>query len=104
MSQVAKSASALERAFLAILELEAMEVRLFRRLKLAGVHGDHWTDRLGISIDLRSPAWRVGILPLPLLKSIVINLSGSTSNARAIVTVSGASDCLLRGSHLLLLA
>jgi hypothetical protein len=42
MSQVAKSASALERAFLAILvlELEAMVVRLVRPLKLAGAHGD----------------------------------------------------------------
>jgi len=48
MSQVAKSASALERAFLAILvlELEAIVVRLFRPLKLAGVHGDRWTVRL----------------------------------------------------------
>ena len=48
MSQVAKSASALERAFLAILalELEAMVVRLVRPLKLAGVHGDRWTVRL----------------------------------------------------------
>src|SRR5712664_4375456 len=55
MSQVAKSASALERAFLAILvlELEAMVVRLFRPLKLAGVHGVRWTVRLGISIDVR---------------------------------------------------
>jgi hypothetical protein len=35
MSQVAKSASALERAFLAMLELEAMQVQLFRPLKLA---------------------------------------------------------------------
>jgi hypothetical protein len=61
MSQVAKSASALERAFLAILvlELEAMVVRLFRPLKLAGVHGDRWTVRLGISIDVRCPAWRL---------------------------------------------
>jgi hypothetical protein len=51
MSQVAKSVSALERAFLAILvlELEAMVVRLFRPLKLAGVHGDRWTVLLGIS-------------------------------------------------------
>jgi hypothetical protein len=38
----------LERAFLAMLELEAMEVRLFRPLKLAAVHGDRWTVRLGI--------------------------------------------------------
>jgi hypothetical protein len=55
MSQVAKSASALERAFLAmlLLELEAMAVRLFRQFKLAGVHGDR---RLDISIDVRYPA------------------------------------------------
>jgi hypothetical protein len=59
MSQVAKSASALERAFLAILvlELEAMVVRLVRPLKLAGVHGDRWTVRL--VFDVRCPAWRL---------------------------------------------
>jgi len=57
MSQVAKSASAFLRAFLAILvlELEDMAVRLVRRPKLAGVHGDRWTVRLGISIDVRCP-------------------------------------------------
>jgi hypothetical protein len=51
ISQVAKSASAFVRAFLAILvlELEDMVVRLFRPPKLAGVHGDRWTVRLGIS-------------------------------------------------------
>jgi hypothetical protein len=45
MSQVAKSASAFVRAFLAILvlELEDMMVRLVRLPKLAGVHGDRWT-------------------------------------------------------------
>src|ERR1700726_3190396 len=51
MSQVAKSASALERAFLAMLELEAMEVRLFSPAKLAGVRGVRWTVRLGISMS-----------------------------------------------------
>ncbi|MEA3140187.1 MAG: hypothetical protein QOK23_2356, partial [Gammaproteobacteria bacterium] len=52
-------ASALERAFLAILvlELEAMVVRLVRPLKLAGVHGDRWTGRL--VFDVRCPAWRL---------------------------------------------
>src|SRR5258708_1185827 len=52
MSQVAKSASAFVRAFLAILvlELEDMVVRLVRPPKLAGVHGDRWTVRLGISV------------------------------------------------------
>jgi len=52
MSQVAKSASAFVRAFLAILalELEDMMVRLFRPPKLAGVHGDRWIVRLGISV------------------------------------------------------
>jgi hypothetical protein len=61
MSQVAKSASAFVRAFLAImvLELEGMVVRLVRPLKLAGVHGYRWTLRLGISVDVRSPAWRL---------------------------------------------
>jgi len=58
MSQVAKSASAFVRAFLAILalELEDMAVRLVRPPKLAGVHGDRWTVRLGISVDIRCPA------------------------------------------------
>jgi len=58
MSQVAKSASALVRAFLAILvlELEDMVVRLVRPPKLAGVHGYRWTVRLGISVDVRCPA------------------------------------------------
>jgi hypothetical protein len=52
MSQVAKSASAFERAFLAILvlEFEDMMVRLVRPHRLAGVHGDRWTARLGISV------------------------------------------------------
>ena len=58
MSQVAKSASAFVRAFLAILvlELEAMVVRLARTPKLAGVHGYRWTVRLAISVDVRCPA------------------------------------------------
>jgi hypothetical protein len=58
MSQVAKSASAFVRAFLAILvlELEDMVVRLVRPPKLAGVHGYRWTVRLGISVDVRCPA------------------------------------------------
>src|SRR5438046_10673119 len=61
MSQVAKSASAFVRAFLAILvlELEDMVVRLVRPPKLAGVDGDRWTVRLGISVDVRRPAWRL---------------------------------------------
>jgi hypothetical protein len=42
-----------------VLELEAMVVRLVRPPKLAGVHGDRWTVRLGISIDVRCPAWRL---------------------------------------------
>ena len=52
MSQVAKSASAFVRAFLAILvlELEDMVVRLVWPPNLAGVHGDRWTVRLGISV------------------------------------------------------
>jgi hypothetical protein len=56
MSQVAKSASAFVRAFLAILalELEDMVVRLVRRPKLVGVHGYRWTVRLGISVDVKS--------------------------------------------------
>src|SRR5262249_52017118 len=61
MSQVAKSASAFVRAFLAILvlELEDMVVRLIRLQKLAGVRGYRWTVRLGISVDVRCPAWRL---------------------------------------------
>jgi hypothetical protein len=48
MSQVAKSASAFVRAFLAILvlELEDMVVRLVRPPKLVNVHGDRWTVRM----------------------------------------------------------
>jgi hypothetical protein len=42
-------------------------VRLFRPPKLAGVHGDRWTVRLGISVDIRCRpwrlAWRAGICP-----------------------------------------
>ncbi len=38
-------------------------VRLLRPLKLASVHGDRWTVRLGISIDVRCLAWRVGFCP-----------------------------------------
>jgi hypothetical protein len=59
MSQVAKSASAFVRAFLAIfvLELEDMAVRLVRAPKLAGVHGYRWTVRLGISVDVGCLAW-----------------------------------------------
>ena len=58
MSQVAKSASAFVRAFLAILvlELEDMVVRLVRPPKLAGFHGSRWTVRLGISVDVKRPA------------------------------------------------
>jgi hypothetical protein len=58
MSQVAKSASAFVRAFLAILvlELEDMVVRLVRPPKLAGVHGYRWTVRLGISLEVIASA------------------------------------------------
>jgi hypothetical protein len=67
MSQVAKSASAFVRAFLAILvlELEDMVVRLVRPPKLAGVHGDRWTVRLGISVAgiLRKRAELAAVLP-----------------------------------------
>ena len=75
MSQVAKSVSALERAFLAILELEGIEIRLFRRLKLASFDGNHRTHRSGY--QLTSVAFRLlrGDLTLPPLKRIVINLS-----------------------------
>jgi hypothetical protein len=54
MSQVAKSASAFVRAFLAILvlELEDMLVRVYRPPKLADVHGDRWTVRLAISVEV----------------------------------------------------
>ena len=65
MSQVAKSASAFVRAFLAImaLELEGMVVRLVRPLKLAGVHGYRRTLRLGVSVaEPFSWARRFGIL------------------------------------------
>ena len=65
MSQVAKSASAFVRAFLAILalELEDMVVRLVRPPKLTGVHGYRWTVRLGISVDVKCPASRLAGAP-----------------------------------------
>ena len=49
------------RAFLAILllELEDIVVLLVRPLKLAGVHGDRWTTRLGMPDDVSCPAWRL---------------------------------------------
>jgi len=48
MSQVAKSASAFVRAFLAILvlALEDKVVRLVRPPKLVNLHGDRWTVRM----------------------------------------------------------
>src|SRR5712672_2339261 len=60
MSQVAKSASTLERAFLAILVLEAMVVRLVRPLKLVGVHGDRWTVRLVFQLTSGVPLGACG--------------------------------------------
>ena len=38
-------------------------VRLVRPPKFAGVHGDRWTVRLGVSVDVRCPAWRARICP-----------------------------------------
>jgi len=84
MSQVAKSASAFVRAFLAILvlELEDMVVRLFRPPKLAGVHGDRWTVRLGISVDMRCPPWRLASRRAggaQLCRAIVANADGDAA-------------------------
>jgi hypothetical protein len=64
MSQVAKSASAFVRAFLAVLvlELEDMAVQLVRSPKLARVHGYRWTVRLR----------HVRICPPPL--SVAVNV------------------------------
>src|SRR6266576_3863639 len=64
MSQVAISSSAFVRSFLAmlVLELDVMVVRLVRPPILAGVDADRWTVRLGISVDVRCPAWRVAWL------------------------------------------
>jgi hypothetical protein len=84
MSQVAKSASAFVRAFLAILvlELEDMVVRLVRRPKLAGVHGYRWTVRLGISVDVWCPAdeisgWLPPVSATPGLMLLAIRVSTS---------------------------
>jgi hypothetical protein len=84
MSQVAKSASAFVRAFLAILvlELEDIVVRLFRPPKLAGVHGDRWTVRLGISVDMRCPPWRLASRRAggaQLCRAIVANADGDAA-------------------------
>src|ERR1700739_3111736 len=60
MSQVAKSASAFVRAFLAILvlELEDMVVRLVCPPKLVRVHGDRWTVRMLMRSRWRASASR----------------------------------------------
>src|ERR1700733_3484940 len=57
MSQMAKSASAFARAFLAILvlELEDMVVQLVRPPKLVGVHGDRWTVRIRVWHECELP-------------------------------------------------
>src|SRR5260370_34512465 len=92
MSQVAKSVSALERAFLAILvlELEAMVVRLIGRSNspafMAIVGQLAWGSQ-GCQVFRLAR----GDLPLPPLKSIVINLR-STSKARATVMNSTTSS------------
>src|SRR5258707_9325543 len=86
MSQVAKSASAFVRAFLAILvlELEDMVVRLVRPPKLAGVHGYRWTVRLGIRVPriLRKRAELAAVLP-PILQVVTLEqfLDGRTLQA-----------------------
>jgi hypothetical protein len=88
MSQVAKSASAFVRAFLAILvlELEDMVVRLVRPPKLAGVHGDRWTVRLGISIDVKCPAsrlaWREDLPGAEAAKRALDQIKGLTGRHR----------------------
>jgi hypothetical protein len=104
MSQVAKSASALERAFLAILVLEAMEVRLFRPLKLAGVHGDRWTVRLGFSIDVSCPRLAPDLAPgdLPMPPLLVLRvLSGRARGARLSVGRLGHSRVNTPGTKFL---
>ena len=61
-------------AFLAILVLEEdMVVRLVRPPKLAGVHGDRWTVRLGISVAriLRKRAELAVVLP-PSLQVVTL--------------------------------
>jgi len=53
---------------------------MFRPPKLARVHGNRWTARLGIRLTC-APwrlAWRGGDLVLPPLKRMVSSLSGST--------------------------
>jgi len=47
-----------------VLELEDMVVRLVRPPKLADVHGDRWTARLGISVA-RIPRKRVELAVVP---------------------------------------
>src|SRR2546429_9342143 len=93
MSQVAKSVSALERAFLAllVLELEAMVVRLIGRSNLPAfmaIVGQLARVSQGCQVFRLARA----DLPLPPLKSIVISLRGSTSKARAMVMNSTTSS------------
>src|SRR6267154_1761329 len=93
MSQVAKSVSALERAFLAILvlELEVILVRLIGRSNspafMAIVGRFAWLSQ-GCQVFRLTRA----DLPLPRLNSIVINLIGSASKARATVMNSTTSS------------
>src|SRR5258707_12124671 len=101
MSQVAKSVSALERAFLAILvlELEAMVVRLIGRSDspafMAIVGRLAWVSQ-GYQVFRLARA----DLPLAPLKRIVINLRGSTSKARAMVMNSTTSSLRSPPSYL----
>src|SRR5882724_6756025 len=93
MSQVAKSVSALERAFLAILvlELEAMGVRLIgpsNSPAFMAIVGQFARVSQGCQVFRLAR----GDLPLPPLKRIVINLRGSTSKARAMVMNSTTSS------------
>ena len=84
MSQVAKSASAFVRAFLAILvlELEDMVVRLYRPPKLADVHRDRWTVRLAISVEVvlrngNAPESLVATARDPLSEPLQARLGGA---------------------------
>src|SRR5882757_8727702 len=85
MSQVVKSASALARAFFAMLDLDAMAIPLISPLKLAGVHGDGSAVGLSIQrarVSRLAPALARGDLPFPMVRKAAGSLRGSASKAR----------------------
>src|SRR6476646_4546666 len=95
MSQVVKSASALARAFVAMLDLDAMATPLISLLKLAGVHGDGSAVGLSIQrvrVSRLAPALARGDLLFKLARTAASSLRGSASKSRDILMNSTTSN------------